>query len=66
MENGFQPLFIFNRRNLLYILEEVIFLQTFLFENGKAAEREEKYDINANRDCIENRLIITSHSIGKF
>jgi hypothetical protein len=66
MENGFQPLFIFNRRNLLYILEEVIFLQTFLFENGKAAEREEKYDRNANRDGIENRLIITSHSIGKF
>ena len=65
MENGFQPLFIFNRRNLLYILEEVI-LQTFLFENGKAAEREEKYDRNANRDGIENRLIITSHSIGKI
>ena len=66
MENGFQSLFIFNRRNLLYILEEVIFLQTFLFENGKAAEREEKYDRNANRDGIENSLTISSHSIGKI
>lgn len=66
MVNGFQSLFIFNRRTSSISLEEVIFLQTFLFENGKAAEREEKYDRNANRDGIENRLIITSHSIGKF
>ena len=66
MKNGFRSLSIFNRRNLLCRLEEVIFLQTFLFENGKAAEREEKYDRNANRDGIENSLTISSHSIGKI